>query len=66
MLIEKKPDLDKNRPGVMEAMARQRKREEKLRPLRINATTTILVPRGKCNKKYAEQYRNRIAKGFVI
>lgn len=60
MLIEKKPDLDRNRPGVAEAMAKQRKREQRLHPLRINAQTVILVPRGKCNKAYAKEYLNRI------
>jgi hypothetical protein len=60
MLIEKKPDLDRNRPGVAEAMAKQRKREQRLHPLRINAQTVILVPRGKCNKAYAKEYQNRI------
>lgn len=60
MLIEKKPDLDRNHPGVAEAMAKQRKREQRLHPLRINAQTVILVPRGKCNKAYAKEYQNRI------
>lgn len=60
MLIDKKPDLDKNRPGVAEVMAKQRKREQRLHPLRINAQTVILVPRGKCNKAYAKEYQNRI------
>ena len=60
MLIEKKPDLDRNRPGVAEAMAKQRKREQRLHPLRINAQTVILVPRGKCNKTYAKEYQNRL------
>ena len=66
MLIEKKPDLDRNRPGVAEAMAKQRKREQRLHPLRINAQTVILVPRGKCNKAYAEEYRNRLKRVAVL
>jgi hypothetical protein len=41
-------------------MAKQRKREQRLHPLRINAQTVILVPRGKCNKAYAKEYQNRI------
>lgn len=65
MLIEKKPDLDKNRPGVAEAMAKQRKREQRLYPLRINAHTAILVPRGKCNKAYAKEYQNRINRVII-
>ena len=60
MLIDKKPDLDRNLPGVAEAMAKQRKREQRLHPLRINAQTVIIVPRGKCNKAYAKEYQNRI------
>lgn len=66
MLVPKKPDLEKNNPHVKEAVERQKKREAKLHPLRINAQTIILVPRGKCNKKYAEEYRNRLKRVAVL
>lgn len=62
MLIERKIDNTKNGAGVERAMEQQRIREQKLRPLRVNAQTVILVPRGKCNKKYAAEYLKRINK----
>ena len=37
--------------------AAQKVREKYLYPLRVTNTTIILVPRKKCNKKYAEEYR---------
>ena len=66
MLTEKKFDSSKNGTGVERAMEQQRKREQKLRPLRINAQTIILVPRGKCNKKYADEYRNQIKRASIL
>ena len=60
MRDNKKIDPAKNGDGVVAAMAAQRRREQKLRPLRINAQTIILVPRGKCNKKYAQQYQDKL------
>lgn len=48
-----------NRPAddVSVISKHQKKKEEKLYSLRVTNTTVILVPRSKCNKEYAEQYR---------
>ena len=65
-MITHKADNSKNGSGVERAMEVQRRKEEKLRPLRINAQTIILVPRGKCNKKYAEEYRKKLNKVSIF
>lgn len=38
----------------------QWKREKKLHPLFIDIKTTIYVTKDKCNKEYAESYRNNL------
>lgn len=60
MRDNKKADTSKNGDGVATAIKAQHRREQKLHPLRINAQTIILVPRGKCNKKYAQEYQKKI------
>ena len=60
MRDNKKADTSKNGDGVATAIKAQHCREQKLHPLRINAQTVILVPRGKCNKKYAQEYQKKI------
>lgn len=60
MRDNKKADTSKNGEGVAAAIKAQHRREQKLHPLRINAQTVILVPRGKCNKKYAQEYQKKI------
>ena len=42
---------------VSKEKAVQKVKERHLYPLRVTNTTIILVPRKKCNKKYAEEYR---------
>ena len=60
MRDNKKAYTSKNGEGVAAATKAQHRREQKLHPLRINAQTVILVPRGKCNKKYAQEYQKKI------
>lgn len=38
----------------------QREKETRLFPLRINERVTILVPKEKCNREYAEAFRKKI------
>lgn len=60
----RKPDSRANCTGVELAISNQRKREKKLYPLRINGNITLLVPKSKCNEKYAQWYReNRLNNG---
>ena len=60
----RKSDSAVNNSGVELAIANQRKREKKLYPLRINGQITLLVPKSKCNEKYAQWYReNRLNYG---
>ncbi len=66
--IAKKPcqkqDSNANSIGVEQAVMNQRKRERWLYPLRINSHITLLVPKRKCNEKYAKWYReNRLEHG---
>lgn len=57
-IIPRKPHSDENPIGVEKCIARQREKEKKLYPLRIDPRTVILVPKSKCTKKYAEYYRS--------
>lgn len=60
----KKADSSVNNSGVEAAILNQRKKEKKLHPLRINSRITLLVPKAKCNEKYAQWYReNRLEHG---
>lgn len=60
----RKSDSTVNNSGVELAISNQRKSERKLYPLRINGQITLLVPKSKCNEKYAQWYRdNRLAYG---
>lgn len=49
--------LNKAANDVSKEKAAQKVKERHLYPLRVTNTTIILVPRKKCNKKYAEEYR---------
>ena len=49
--------LNKAANDVSKEKAAQKVKEKHLHPLRVTNTTIILVPRKKCNKKYAEEYR---------
>lgn len=49
--------LNKAANDVSKEKAAQKVKEKHLYPLRVTNTTIILVPRKKCNKKYAEEYR---------
>lgn len=49
--------LNKSADDVSKEKAAQKVKERHLYPLRVTNTTIILVPRKKCNKKYAEEYR---------
>ena len=60
----KKADSSVNNSGVEAAILNQRKKEKQLHPLRINSRITLLVPKAKCNEKYAQWYRdNRLGYG---
>ena len=49
--------LSKAANDVSKEKAAQKVKEKHLYPLRVTNTTIILVPRKKCNKMYAEEYR---------
>lgn len=49
--------LNKAANDVSKEKAAQKVKEKHLYPLRVTNTTIILVPRKKCNKKYAEEYK---------
>ena len=49
--------LNQAADDVSKEKAAQKVKERHLYPLRVTNTTIILVPRKKCNKKYAEEYR---------
>lgn len=49
--------LNKAADDVSKEKAARKVKERHLYPLRVTNTTIILVPRKKCNKKYAEEYR---------
>lgn len=47
-------------------VSEQRKKENNLFPLRIDRTTTILVPKERCTEEYAEVYRKKHGMGVKI
>ena len=49
--------LNQAADDVSKEKAAQKVKERHLYPFRVANTTIILVPRKKCNKKYAEEYR---------
>lgn len=49
--------LNQAADDVSKEKAAQKVKERHLYPLRVTNTTIILVPRKKCNKAYAEEYR---------
>ena len=53
-----KPDLNKNAEGLEEKISSLK--PKKLYTLIIDSKTRIQVPKEKCNKKYAEEYRQRV------
>lgn len=59
-MTERKPDTERNAAGLEKYIERQRVKEEHLYPLRINERVTILVPKDKCNREYAEAFRKKI------
>lgn len=59
-MTERKPDTERNAAGLEKYIERQREKETRLFPLRINERVTILVPKEKCNRKYAEAFRKKI------
>ena len=56
----KKVDLTVNGDKTSQAVAAQKKREEKLFPLRLNSKTVIYVTKDKQNTYYAEQVRIKL------
>ena len=56
----KKVDLTVNGNKTSQAVAAQKKREEKLFPLRLNSKTVIYVTRDKQNSYYAEKARKKM------
>lgn len=55
----KKIDTARNGVGT-EAMAKHLEAEKGLRPLRVNARTTIFVTSDKLSEEYAEKYRKKM------
>ena len=53
---EKKPDTSKSVEVAQVFIERQRVREQKLFPLRIDPRTVIYVSRSKCNEAYRQEY----------
>ena len=51
-----KPDTATNPSGLDLAIEQQKKREKQLYPLRVSPTTTLLLPKDKCNPEYAQKY----------
>ena len=56
----RKVDLTVNGNKTSQAVAAQKKREEKLFPLRLNSKTVIYVTRDKQNSYYAEKARKKM------
>jgi hypothetical protein len=56
----KKVDLSVNGDKTSQAVAAQKKREEKLFPLRLNSKTVIYVKKENQNTHYAEQVRIKL------
>lgn len=59
---ERKVDTDINASPdkIQAAISAQKKKEKNRVSLRIDSRTVILVPKSKCNKVYADEYRNRM------
>lgn len=57
---ERKGDNSRNPEGLDDAIARHLKKERRLYPLKINATTYIYVPKRKQTAEYAAKYRERM------
>lgn len=53
----RKADTTKNVNDLSEYIERQKKREKRLYPLRINQTTVIYVTKDKQTSEYADWYR---------
>ena len=58
--IYKKVDLTVNGDKTSQAVAAQKKREEKLFPLRLNSKTVIYVTKEKQNTHYAEKAKKKM------
>ena len=56
----KKVDLTVNGDKTSQAVAAQKKREEKLFPLRLNSKTVIYVKKDKQNTYYAEKAKKKM------
>ncbi|GAK37457.1 hypothetical protein [Bacteroides graminisolvens] len=56
----KKVDLTVNGDKTSQAVAAQKKREEKLFPLRLNSKTVIYVKKENQNTHYAEKAKKKI------
>lgn len=56
----KKVDLSVNGDKTSQAVAAQKKREEKLFPLRLNSKTVIYVKKENQNMYYAEKAKKKI------
>ena len=56
----KKVDLTVNGDKTSQAVAAQKKREQKLFPLRLNSKTVIYVTKDKHNPCYAERARKKM------
>lgn len=54
--VPRKPAMDGNPAGTDRYVARQREKERRLRPLRIDRRTVILVPPEKCTPEYAAEF----------
>lgn len=59
-ITRRKPDTEHNASGLEKYIDQQRKKEEHLFPLRINDRMTLLVPKEKCSREYAEAFRKKI------
>lgn len=59
-MTERKPDTERNAAGLEKYIERQREKETRLFPLRINERVTILVPKEKCTREYAESFRKKV------
>lgn len=58
--VYKKVDLTVNGDKTSQAVAAQKKREQKLFPLRLNSKTVIYVTRDKQNTYYAEKAKKKM------
>lgn len=56
---KRKDDSSRNPEGMEEAIARHMKKERRVYPMKINATTYIYVPKRKQTPEYAAKYREK-------